>query len=249
MTSAILEQPLYAELYQDMPMKLRIIFVVLAAFVIVPWSGCAPPVPPVELPEHSISYQGNYLKGNEGRFRILEIEVIDMAIYPHLKIKDGFILQRAICGRQGGDQQGYAVAIHQASNTGFGIEHIDGAQGGFLFGPIESVDQAREYAEFMVHETAMSIYDREHQSIYTQADFENALSQLDRARIKTIKTPPTNITRVRDIGEGYYLVELVYACELYVRRVEYLGCVVCRDGFIDLQENYVFIEGGPGSML
>lgn len=214
--------------------------------------GCQPPALPVELPPHKISYQGKYLKGDEGRVRILEMETIDMAAYPHLKLRDGFTLRRAICERHGGDQQGYAVAIHDASNRGFALELVDGvqgAQGGFLFAPIESAEQAREYAEFMVHETAVSIYDREHQFIYTQAEFEAALSQLGGAEAKTREIPPTQVTRVRDMGNGAYLVELVYKCELYIMRLEYLCCVVLRDGTLDLRERSVFIEGGPGMML
>jgi len=213
--------------------------------------GCQPPAPPVELPPHKISYQGKYLKGDEGRIRILELETIDMAAYTHLKLRDGFTLRRAICERQGGDQQGYAVAIHDASNRGFALELVDGvqgAQGGFLFAPLESAEQAREYAEFMVHETAVSIYDREHQSIYTQAELEAALSRLG-AKAETREIPPTQVTRVSDLGNGAYLVEMVYSCELYIQRLEYICCVVLRDGTLDLRERSVFIEGGPGAML
>jgi hypothetical protein len=233
-------------------MKYRIAVIAIAVCLSVPLIGCVPPQVEVELPPHKISYQGKYLKGDEGRVRILEMETIDMAAYPHLKLRDGFTLRRAICQRQGGDQQGYAVAIHDASNRGFALELVDGvqgAQGGFLFAPIESADQAREYAEFMVHETGVSIYDREHQSIYTQAEFEAALSQLDGAEAKTREIPPTQVTRVRDMGNGAYIVELVYGCELYVRRLEYLCCVVLRDGTLDLRERSVFIEGVPGAML
>jgi hypothetical protein len=210
--------------------------------------GCASRTPPVELPPHKISYQGKHLKSDEGRVRILEMETINMTAYPHLKLREGFSLGRAICGRQGGDQQGYAVAIHDTSNRGFALEPKDSTQGGFLFAPIESADQAREYAEFMVHETGVSIYDREHQPIYTQAEFEAALSQLG-AKAKTREIPPTQVTRVRDLGNGDYMVELVYRCELYIQRLEYLCCVVLRDGTLDLRERIVFIEGGPGIML
>jgi len=233
-------------------MKYRIAAAVFAVCLSVPLIGCRPPQVEVELPSHSISYQGKYLKGDEGRIRILQMEPIDMTAYPHLKLREGFTLQRAICERQGGDQQGYVVAIYDASHTGFALELVDGvqgAQGGFLFAPIENADQAREYVEFMVHETPVSIYDREHQSIYTQAGFEEALSQLGGANATTLESPPTQITRVSDMGDGAYLVELVYKCELYRMRLEYLGCVVLRDGTLDLRERSVFIEGSPGAML
>jgi hypothetical protein len=233
-------------------MKYRIAVIAIAVCLSVPLLGCAPPPIEVELPSHSISYQGKYLKGDEGRIRILQMEPIDMTAYPHLKLRDGFTLQRAICLRQGGDLQGYVVAIYDASHTGFALELVDGvqdAQGGFLFAPIESADQAREYVEFMVHETPVSIYDREHQSIYTQAEFEEALSQLGGANATTLEAPPTQVTGVSDIGDGAYMVELVYKCELYRMRLEYLGCVVLRDGTLDLRERSVFIEGGPGAML
>lgn len=238
--------------YQYTLMKLSMLSIVLAALVLAPWSGCAPRTPPVELPPHKISYQGKHLKSDKGRIRILVWETIDMAAYPHLKLRDGFSLKRAVCRRSGGDPQGYAVAIHDASNRGFALEppeDVQGTQGGFLFAPIESADQAREYAEFMVHETPWSLYDREHRSIYTQADFETALSQLDGSRTKTLQTPPTNITRVKDLGNGVYMVELVYGCEMYVRRLEYICCVVLRDGTLDLREWYVFMEGGPGAVF
>lgn len=233
-------------------MKCKIAAAVFAVCLTVPFIGCAPPPVDVELPAHSISYQGKYLKGDEGRIRILEMETIDMTAYPHLNLRDGFTLQRAICARQGGDLQGYVVAIYDASHTGFALELVDGvqgAQGGFLFAPIENADQAREYVEFMVHETPVSIYDREHRSIYTQAEFEEALSQLGGANATTLEVPPTQITRVSDMGDGAYLVELVYKFELYTTRLEYLGCVVLRDGTLDLRERSVFIEGGPGAVL
>jgi hypothetical protein len=129
------------------------------------------------------------------------------------------------------------------------MDGVQSAQGGFLFAPIENADQAREYVEFMVHETPVSIYDREHQSIYTQAGFEEALSQLGGANAETLEVPPTQVTRVSDIGDGAYLVELVYKCELYIMRLEYLCCVVLSDGTLDLRERSVFIESGPGAML
>jgi len=233
-------------------MKYRIAVIAIAACLSVPLIGCLPPQVEVELPPHEISYQDGHLEGDEGRVSILKLQTIDMTAYAHLKLRDGFTLRRAIYRRQGGDQQGYAVAIHDASNRGFALKLVDGvqgAQGEFLFAPIESSEQAREYAEFMVHETSVSIYDREHQSIYTQAEFEAALSQLGGAKAETREIPPTQVTRVREVGNGAYLVELVYKCDLYIRRLEYLCCVVLRDGTLDLRERIVFIEGGPGMML
>jgi len=99
-------------------MKYRIAAIALAVCLSVPLIGCVPPQVEVELPPHKISYESGRLKSDEGRVRILELQTIDMTAYPHLKLRDGFTLRRAICERQGGDQQGYAVAIHQASNAG-----------------------------------------------------------------------------------------------------------------------------------
>ena len=215
--------------------------------------SCGPKVSPVELPSHQVGYAQGFLWSDEGKTRIISLENIDLSPYPHLKPKEGFVLRWAAYEFAGGDVLGFVVAIHQASDAGFAVEPLNGMQGAFLFAPIESDVAALEYVQFMAHETPESGYERDHAYIRSQADFEEALSQMREVAsndaVKILDTPPTNITRVTGQGNGSYLVELVYKCELYKQRLEYLSCLVDSDGNLGLQERYVFIEGPPGPVL
>ena len=234
-------------------LALSLVLMVSAA---VSLTGCGLGQTGVQFPSYEISYRWGCLFGDGLPKRVLSWEDIDMPYYPHLKLIEGFTLRRAIYQLNGGDAQGYLVAIYQASGTGFKVEPLNGIQGDFLFGPIKSPQQALEYVELMIHETPMNTYDREHVYINNPDEFQQAMHKLDEnaesfkdSKVESIKTPPTNVTRVTVQGDDKYLVELVYRCELYNQRIEYAACVVGSDGSLKLGERYVFIEGPPGAML
>jgi hypothetical protein len=212
-----------------------------------PLIGCSCEKADTDFPPHEISYEAGHLKGEGGTVSVLKLDDIDLSAYPHLALKEGFTLHRAIYKLSGGDMMGYIVAVRTASNRGFAVELLNGAQGKFLFAPIKTSAGALEYAEFMVHETPESTYFREHAYIKNQHDFDQALSDLKDYSI--IRTPPTQITRVTEQSDGSYLVELVYRCELYQRRIEYRAILVYGDGSIEMKEGYVFVEGPAGGVL
>lgn len=234
-------------------MKRAVAPIALIALFIVMLSGCF--ARPVELPSHEVSYTPRHLKGEWGKLRILQLESIDLNAYPHLRLKEGFALHRAIYDYHGADVRGFLVAVHEASERGFAVEPLSGVHGKFLFAPIESTAEALDYVKLMVHETPETLYLREHTYIHSPHDSETVLSALTEAAsafgrpLEMLETPPTNVTRVTEQSSGKYLVELVYRKYTYDQRIEYLACLVYSDGSLEFQESYVFIVGPPGALF
>ena len=112
--------------------------IVLAVLIITPLIGCSPEKEDTDLPPHQISYEEGRLKGEEGTVRVLQLDDVDLSIYPHLTLKKGFTLHRAIYKRSGGDMIGPIVAVRAASDRGFVVEPLNGVQGKFLFAPIKT---------------------------------------------------------------------------------------------------------------
>ena len=100
-------------------MKRRVVLIVLIALFIVALIGCLPRPVQVELPPHQLSYTPGCLKGEGVKLRILELQNIDLDVCPHLRVREGFTLHRAIYAYSGGDVIGFLVAVHEASKTGF----------------------------------------------------------------------------------------------------------------------------------
>lgn len=221
-------------------------FLVMLNLLAVLPASCSPATP---FPPHSISYILGCVTGAGFPRIVRQTEAIDLAAYPNLKLRDGFLLKRAVCNLAGGDVQGYVMAVRKSTGKGFAVEPMNSAQGKFLFAPIKSAAAALEYVEFMTHETPYSVYGREHEYILSADDFEKSLSTMKgMGKVETIKTPPTDITRITEQSGGY-LVELVYSCMLYTHRIEYLACWVHGDGSLELKEGYVFVKGPPGPVL
>ena len=200
-----------------------------------------------EFPPHKNSYALGFLTGDDGIVYIRQMEDIEMNKYPHLSLRQGFTLKRAVERFMGGDTIGYIAAIRLPTGCGFAVEDMDGVQGGFLFAPLKSAEEALEYTKFMLHETSSSDYGREHFDIINQQDLDTELNRWGDYEI--LKIPPTNVTRVTQQSDGRYLVELVFCCYLGRQRVEYMSCLVGTDGGLEPVEYYMYIEGPQGSVL
>ncbi|MDD5312243.1 MAG: hypothetical protein PHO26_04325 [Dehalococcoidia bacterium] len=170
-----------------------------------------------------------------------------MSRYPRLSLRQGYSVKRAVERFIGGDTIGYVTAIHTATDVGFVVESMNSAQGGFLFAPIKSAEEALEYANFMFHEPPFSAYSREHVDIYNQQDLDEALSGWK--DYKVLKNPPTDITRVTRQNDGKYSVELVFRCYLGKQRIEYMSCLVDSEGNLEALEYYIYVEGPWGAAL
>ena len=200
-----------------------------------------------EFPPHKNSYALGFLTGDDGIVYIRQMEDIEMNKYPHLSLRQGFTLKRAVERFMGGDTIGYIAAIRLPTGCGFAVEDMDGVQGGFLFAPLKSAEEALEYTKFMLHETSSSDYGREHFDIINQQDLDTELNRWGDYEI--LKIQPTNVTRVTQQSDGRYLVELVFCCYLGRQRVEYMSCLVGTDGGLEPVEYYMYIEGPQGSVL
>jgi hypothetical protein len=219
----------------------------LFILVILACCGCGPRPADMGFPPYLTSYNSGWLHGEEGFTKVREMSDIDMSPYPHLKVKDGFSLKRAVTDYIGGDQISCVVALHNDSNLGFVVEPLDGIQGEYLFAPLKDPDEILEYTEFMTHETPESDYNREHKYIYSQTEYDNALQQLKKYTV--LRDPPTTFTRVTEQKDGSYLVELVYSCSLYQQRIEYVACIVNKKGGIILKDYFTFVQGPFGAVL
>jgi len=219
----------------------------LSIFLSLPALGCFIGHPEPYFPPHRICYEPGWLNIEGDIIRVQILEDISMRGYPHLRLRQGFTLKRAIAELSGGDGIGNVVAVADNSSRGFGIETMDSNQGKFLFAPLTSTDAMLEYVEFMFHEPPVSEYDREHRYITSQEDYDDALMHYGKYTIN--KTPPISFTRITETVDGRHLVELVYRSELYVQRLTYTSCYVTRDGDIEFKDSYIFVEGPPGAVL
>lgn len=229
-------------------MKYLYCIAMLTVFLSLPSLSCSDGHPEPYFPPHQISYEPGRLKIEDGdTMHILLMEDISLSGYPHLQLRQGLTLKRAVLDRSGGDYIGHVVAIADNSSKGFVVETMDGKQGGFLFAPLTSNDAVLEYVEFMFHEPPVSEYDREHRYITSQDGFNEALAHF--GKYTFTKTPPVSFTRITGPDGGRYLVELVYRSELYVERITYMACYVTIDGDTEYKDGYIFVEGPPGAVL
>lgn len=204
--------------------------------------------PDTEFPLHKNSYNSGFISGDAGIKYICQTNDINMSEYSHLDLRQGFVIKRAVERLVGGDVIGHVIAIYSATNQGFEIESMNAVQGGFLFAPIRSSQDALEYTRFMRFEPPPSGYSREHIDIDSKQDFDAALSGWT-DNYKIIQKPPTDITRVTQQSDGTYFVELVFRCFLGKQRIEYMSCLVGSDGRLEPGEHYTYIEGPWGAML
>jgi len=219
----------------------------LTMLLSLPALGCFMGHPEPYFPPHRICYEPGWLNVEGDIMRVRILEDISMRGYPHLKLRQGFTLKRAIVELSGGDGIGHVVAVADNSSRGFAIETMDSNQGKFLFAPLTTTDAMLEYVEFMYHEPPVSEYEREHRYILSQADYDNTLAHFEKYTIHA--APPVNFTRITATDSGHYLVELVYSSELYVHRVTYASFNVTREGDIEFIDSYNFVEGPPGAVL
>ena len=225
-------------------MKRGLLPVALACLLSVLPAGCSMGA---EFPPHKNSYALGFLTGDAGIVYVRQMDNLDLSKYPHLRLRQGFTLKRAVERFVGGDTIGYVTAIDSPTGRGFAVEDMDGVQGSFLFAPLKSAEEALEYTQFMFHEPSSSDYGREHFDINSRQDLDAALNKWNDYKI--LKTPPTEVTRVTQQSDGKYLVELVFSCYLGTQRIEYMSCVVGSDGGLEPVEYYKFIEGPPGALL
>jgi hypothetical protein len=224
---------------------LRLILVLVVLFVILA-VGCVPDAKELNFPPHTISYWRGLLIGGSC-YPPPSYSEMDLHDYPHLYLRDGFILKNRVQSSLIPQRDVSVIAVHEPSQTGFGIEPLNVDHGIFLFAPISSPDAAQEYAEFMMVETQKSFYDREHITIHSQDEYENVIRSYEKqGRKEILRTPPTNVTRVTQQADGSYFVELVYHHKWKTRRMEYLSGTVYTNGSFELKERYIFINGPPG---
>jgi len=229
--------------------------------------------PPYEVsyaPEITISVEGNekHVPGlirGETQIPIRSFKIIDMdAYYPNLRLRDGFVLYDAVFGQPaGGDIPRNVVALHEASNLGFGVEPVNSTHGRFLFAPIENAAAALEYLEFIISEPSSSAYDRDYLFIHSLEEFEKILDRMkvegvtdelmrtSRDTGEKLPIPPTNVSVATEQTPGKYLVELVYKSSLGPREaIEYYAWWVYSDGsFEESEDSYVFIWGTRSIIL
>ncbi len=225
-------------------MKRIFLPVALACLLTVLPAGCTTGA---EFPPHKNSYALGFLTGDVGIVYVRQMDNIDLSKYPHLRLRQGITLRRAVERFMGGDTIGYVTAIDAPTGRGFAVEDMDGVQGGFLFAPLKSAEEALEYTQFMFHEPSSSDYGREHFDINSQQDLDAALSKWKEYQV--LKTPPSNVTRVTQQSDGRYLVELVFRVYLGRQRIEYMSCLAGTDGSLEPLDYYKFIEGPPGALL
>ena len=130
-------------------MKRGLLPVALACLLAVLPAGCGTDA---EFPPHKNSYALGFLTGDVGIVYVRQMDNIDLSKYPHLRLRQGFTLKRAVERLMGGDTIGYVTAIDSPTGRGFAVEDMDGVQGGFLFAPLKSAEEALEYTQFMFHE-------------------------------------------------------------------------------------------------
>lgn len=223
--------------------------------------SCRKPIE-VELPPHKISYLPEItitIDGEEQRgpglsspdfredFSIIMLEDISRDAYPHLRLREGFVLHLTRDPTFGASSI-YLLAIHEASESGFVVEHLNHVHGGFLFAPIESAAAALEYVELMYGQTMQSAYDRDLTFIHSLDDFETELGRMKEIashpdEVKMLGTPPTYVSRATEQGPGKYLVELVYKQEFFLQTIDYHPLWVYRNGGIEDKLGRPFVEG------
>ena len=245
------------------------IFITL--FITILISGCRKPVE-VELPPHEFSYVPEITENvgeEEMHFprlsspsleedaHIMILNKIGVDEYPHLSLREGFILYRTRIA-EFGSPVFFVVAVHEASQKGFAVEYLNDVHGKFLFATIESADDALEYAKFMTYETVTSGQERWGLTfIDSQDDFERAFREIEEevaaASISTkdvMHTPrPTTMSRVADSGPNWYFVELLYEYKCPWHWIDYYAIFVTDDGDLTIKQRYPYISGVPCGVI
>jgi len=207
-------------------------------------------------PSHNFEYVDGELR-NLSNNSVVPVEStmpVDLSRYPDLVVRQGYRLERFAFAGQGGDAWALVFAVCESSGRGFAIEPMNGTQGGFVFGPITSAAMVAEYAEFMGHDTQISFYDREHQEVKTDADFQEILGKMQqRAREQNYtlqygETPPFNHSTVV-IKDGVFLVHRIFFKRSELERLEYWLMEVKVNGEIRVLSQSTFVTGVPGIMV
>ena len=74
----------------------RLVPLIALAILIMPLIGCSHEKGDTDFPPHKISYEAGHLKGEGGTVSVLKLDDVNLSAYPHLTLKEGFTLHRAI---------------------------------------------------------------------------------------------------------------------------------------------------------